>query len=389
MANRKCVVLVLGFLIIATIILYKVRLRHFSDHSKPSSSRPHNGNDNVQVMIAGNRTTQQQLSTGYFSLSRLGSDLKFDLESCPPGSEMARSVFSPPIHNDCPTLFIVGARKGGSTSLLQYVSSHPDFQGGCLKCRLVGEIFYFSHNFDMQAWDQYLSHFPPDVPMTGESSVAYLVNCDTPRRIFKLCGKQAKIVMLFRNPIDRLVSNFLMRARVGGNYGDDTISPNITMSTPIHDVVVKELNAYSKQTAQVLANRNLLPPVVNESDSWLLHKCKFDPGRSLIFEGMYYMHLMNWICNFPAENILIINSEEFYIDTSKILKQVVHFLGLSELEEEEYKNITSKVYNQGVYDKVLPHQQLSQSDREKLHKVFRPSNEAIKEILHWNTVSWN
>ena len=34
-----------------------------------------------------------------------------------------------PKHQDCLTLFIVGARKGGTTSLYSYVAKHPDFDG--------------------------------------------------------------------------------------------------------------------------------------------------------------------------------------------------------------------------------------------------------------------
>ena len=42
----------------------------------------------------------------------------------------------------------------------------------------------------------------------------------------------------------------------------------------------------------------------------------------MIFEGIFHIHLHN----FPAENILILNSEEFYEHPSKILDIVFHFL---------------------------------------------------------------
>ena len=63
------------------------------------------------------------------TMAKLGTDQEFDITSqCPKGSYMRnRNRYSLPQHTDCPTLFIVGARKGGTTSLYQYVSKHPNF----------------------------------------------------------------------------------------------------------------------------------------------------------------------------------------------------------------------------------------------------------------------
>ena len=53
----------------------------------------------------------------------------------------------------------------------------------------------------------------------------------------------------------------------------------------------------------------------NIASSWEDFRCLFNPTRNLIFEGLYYVHLMTWLCNFPPENILILNSEEFFENT--------------------------------------------------------------------------
>lgn len=270
--------------------------------------------------------------------------------------------------------------------MIRYMSKHPDFEGGCLKCKQVGETFYFSGRIEVGvSWNQYIHFFPQDVPMTGESTVAYLVHCKVPERIFRACGHKAKVVMLLRNPVDRLVSNFLMRADVGGLYGDDTVSPNITSDTLIHDTVQKEIQAYFHQL-KVLTG---MPTPSDLVRNWTPYKCLFDPGCSMIFEGMYYLHLMNWLCNFPAENILIVNSEELFDKTStpKVLEQVVEFLGLRPLSREEYEEITSEVYNNRTQYHAPPYQVLSESDREELRQVFKPFNKALMKLLDWD-IMW-
>ena len=321
-----------------------------------------------------------QLDPSYLSetLTRLGSDLNFDVHSsCPLGSTMAEKhcLNATPLHYDCPTLFIVGARKAGTTSLYHYVSKHPDFEGTRLdRGPKSGETFYFSSEYQRKSWNHYLSYFPPDGVMTGEASVGYLVKCNVPRRIFESCGKLAKIVILLRNPVDRFVSNFLMRVRVGGT--------RIQNTTALTTIVKTQLDALFAQAFSRKADVTKLPR------DWKKLLCLFDPANNLVFEGLYYIHLLNWLCNFPAENILILNSEEFYKNTSTILKQVFQFLGLKELDSTTQEWITSSVYNRGR-SRVPNHQKLSAVDRKKLEGVFEPFNMALFKLLRWSTVTWS
>ena len=332
---------------------------------------------NREVNYTSIASAQPSLDPQYrtTTLTRLGSDLKFDVSSCPADSAM-RSV-SPtfaPLHLDCPTLFIVGARKAGTSSLYHYVSKHPDFEGTRLdRGPKVGETFYFSSQYD-KPWEEFRRSFPSDGVMTGESSVGNLVSCEAPQRIFNSCGKQAKIVMLFRNPVDRFVSNFLMRVQLGSARMSDT--------TAIATVLKLHLDQFFDNIL-----KNQVDITTNLPNQWPLLRCRFKPANNLLYEGLYYAHLMNWLCNFPSENILIVNSEEFYSKPSVILDQVFQFLGLKRLEEETYHWITSSVYNRGRHN-ISEFQTLSYLDRKKLAGVYRAMNEELFSILDWNNVDW-
>ena len=313
------------------------------------------------------------------TLTRLGTDLDFDLRTCPPGSIMTnpKYVNTPPVHNDCPRLFVAGARKGGSTSMIQYISKHPDFKGAKLKGPNVGEVFFFMGKHykpeSANQWRWYLSNFPKGV-ITGESSVGYMVHCLVPERIFWACGKQARIVMLLRNPVDRFVSNFLMRVRVPA-YGN-----KITKSTAITSVIQEELKAFFNKTSKVSA--------ATLTQNWRHMRCTFQQSENMIFEGLYYIHLSNWLCNFPSENILLINSEEMYQNTSIIMKQVFQFLGLKPMPENERNKIGTHVYNKGKYENTPVHQQLSTSDKQLLQNTFEPYNKALLKLLQWKKTDW-
>lgn len=388
----------------AVLVIHKPIMKYEADNSVTPKTQDENLNDNLQkcpclcnesqddpslfqgmwqhptVDYHALATAMPQLDSSYLSttLTRLGTDLKFDAHSsCPSTSIMAdnRHVNVTPLHYDCPTLFIVGARKAGTTSLYHYISKHPDFEGTRLdQGPKSGETFYFSAEYQRKSWDRYLNYFPSEGVMTGEASVGYLVNCKVPQRIFESCGKQAKIVMLLRNPIDRFMSNFLMRVRVGGTRMQNT--------TALTTVVKMHLNTLFAQAFSRKAD------VTKLDQEWKKLLCLFGPAENLVYEGLYYIHLQNWLCNFPAENILILNSEEFYRNTSTILKQVFQFLDLKGLDDDTYKWITSNVYNRGSYS-VPSYQKLSHVDRKKLQAVFKPLNTALFKLLGWNTVEWS
>lgn len=314
------------------------------------------------------------------TLSRLGSDLPFNFTGCPPGSAMISSDLSlrVPLHDNCPTLFIIGARKAGTTSLYQYVSKHPGFSGIFLDAGArTGETFYFSKKYDEMTWSDYIRLFPNDTSiMTGESSVDNLVQCDAPRRIFESCGRQAKIVVLLRNPIHRFESNFFMKV--------DFRASTFNEGTSIGVVV--------KQTIDKLAKKMKLKKIdaQNVQRTWTKLTCIYEASGNMVYEGLYFVHLQNWLCNFPSENILVINSEEFLQFPCRILQQTLQFLGLSPFEENMCNAVTSVVYNKRrTRTTVLPHQILSPDERKKMSDLYAPFNQKLFELLNWSTVDWN
>ena len=315
------------------------------------------------------------------TFSRLGTQLHLDYaQRCPRGSLMLDPHLktSVPEHLDCPTLFIVGARKAGTTSLYQYLSRHPKFNGIHLdKGPSAGETYYFSAHFMQENWDwnKYKKYFQATKwYMTGDSSVGNLVNCKVPERIWRSCGKQAKIVILLRDPVKRFESNFLLRMRLGKRQ--------FTNNTRASTVVEFEIQSYIKASL----NKGVgLASITLSSDKL---RCLFHPSRNMVFEGLYYVHVMNWLCNFPPENILIINSEEFFEKTATILEQVTRFLGLESFDNDTAKFVTSTVYNKGM---EAPHsyQELSELDKNKLLSIYKFANTPLLQLLDWKHVKWN
>ena len=312
------------------------------------------------------------------SLSRLGSNLHFNASTCPVGSAMISSDLSKrvPLHDNCPTLFIIGARKGGTTSLYQYISKHPDFNGIFLDAGArAGETFYFSKKYDTMSWDEYVRLFPNQSLMTGESSVDNLVQCEAPKRIFESCGGRSKIVILLRHPLHRFESNFFMKVEFRASAFNEGTSIGVVV----------------KQTVEKLSKKmkNKKFDYMNVQNNWSKLTCLYEASGNMAYEGLYYVHLLNWLCNFPSENILIVNSEEFFQYPCKVVQQTLQFLGLSPLEEKVCRAVTAVVYNKRRARALLPHQVMSPEEKRKLSDLYEPFNQKLFELLNWKSVNWN
>ncbi len=325
-------------------------------------------------LAASNLVKHSKHSYGRESLTRLATTLDFDRHTCPTSYLTGTPVgfnIKPEHSDECPTVFIVGARKGGTTSLYQYLSKHPDFTGINLdQGPKAGETMFFQRN--RWNWSAYRSLFPTDGTMSGDSSVGNLVKCEAPRRIFTACGRKAKVVMLLRNPTNRFVSNYLMRARLG----TQTINSS---NEAIHD----EIEAFSREVMEADVS------IHDYTKCWDRLSCLYAPAKNMVFEGLYYTHVMNWLCNFPLDNVLIANSEEFFENPTQILREVFDFVGLKRLDEAMLNSIASAVYNEGSYN-VSVSLKISNLDRERLAELYKGYNEPLLELLNWKgKVNWN
>lgn len=337
------------------------------------------GRQDAAECVTDNASTPMPVSTSLRrvnedSLTRLGNELDFDYSSCPQDSlvRTASKASFAPKHEDCPSLFIIGARKGGTTSLIQYLSKHPHFVGANLQGGAsAGETMYFSSRYSSQGWEQYMSYFPPTTPgvLTGESSVGYATRCAVPARIVKECGTKPKIVYLLRSPYQRFKSNHFMRVHLGGKQAD------------INSVFRHEWKELEKAF-----NHSLEMDEALKNGASLEHNysCRWESGKpNMLYDSLYLVFISHWLCNYPApENIMIINSEEFFQTPGRTMNQIFSFIGLQQLPEGTLHSITSAVFNHGHYNTDL-----NEGNRKLIQKLFAPFTKKLLELLNWH-IAW-
>jgi hypothetical protein len=111
------------------------------------------------------------------------------------------------------------------------------------------------------------------------------------------------------------------------------------------------------------AINRLSHPTLTDTEYW--HREKGD----LLF-GLYVYFLEKWMAVFPREQILILQSEDFYAHPAATLTQVFDFLGVPDYPLPAYPN-----YNPGSYSPM------TEDLRQILADFFRPHNQRLEAYL--------
>jgi hypothetical protein len=180
-----------------------------------------------------------------------------------------------------PNLVILGAQKCGTTSLHYYLGHHPEIAMSKSK-----ELNFFVAT---GAWNKgvewYASQFDPSAPVRGEASPSYTNHphhADVGLRMHSVVPA-AKLVYLVRDPIERIVSQYL------------------------HDV---SRGAVNRSLEDVLTNEPATHPYVLRSK--------------------YAYQLDEYLPFFPLSQILVLAQEELLFERQKTLRSLFEFIEVSD-----------------------------------------------------------
>jgi hypothetical protein len=242
-----------------------------------------------------------------------------------------------------PNTLIIGAQKGGTTSLFEYLAQHPNVCPCSSK-----EPQYFDTYFDKgPGWYKAWFHPKSNDAITFEASPHVLFHPLAPERVFALIPN-AKLIVLLRNPVDRAYSHYQHWIELG--Y--ETLS---------FEEALKAEKGRTDKLWQQLKER--------EPIDWLPLR-----NYSYVRHGLYAEQIDRWLRLFQRKQLLFLKSEEMYASPSVIMERVLRFL---EIEPVPLRN--PKPYNQRRYPAMSP------QARSLLESVFEQPNAVLKNLtgIHW------
>ncbi|MDH3312849.1 MAG: sulfotransferase domain-containing protein [Nitrosopumilus sp.] len=238
--------------------------------------------------------------------------------------------------NSLPDFIIIGAQRCGTTSLYNYLIEHPKIKPASQK-----ELHFFDINFS-KGIEWYKSQFE-DNYITTEASPYYLFHPHCPQRIFDILP-YVKIIILFRNPIDRAYSHYWHEIRLGA----ETLS--------FEKAIEEEPSRLKGEVDKIM----------NDEKYYSYNHQHF----SYLSRGKYFEQVKNWYNFFKKSQILILNSEEFYSNPQKTMNLVYDFLDIPKSNSKKFK-----VFNEG-------HNPIMKKDTRKyLSDYFREYNEQLYDYI--------
>lgn len=237
-----------------------------------------------------------------------------------------------------PDFLIIGVHKGGSTSMFEYISQHPEVEMARRKeLNFYTKYFYLGMRY-------YQSLFPKKSvgKITGEATPYYFFHPLVPERVKKTLPN-VKIILLLRDPVLRAHSHYNMIK---------AIEPASTFDEAIR----LEQSRIENETKKILNN-----PKYYSIDHQTF---------SYFSRGLYAEQLDNWTKHFSLENMLVLKSEDFFSDTKKELKKVYAYLGLAEVYPPDVSAKNARKYGG-----------LSKEDYNRYKAFFKKDLNKLKEKL--------
>ena len=247
-----------------------------------------------------------------------------------------------------PDFIIIGVQKGGTTSLYNYLIQHPQIAPATQK-----EIHFFDFNFDKSP-DWYCSHFPTPAEgehlLAGEASPYYIFHPLVAQRIYDLFP-QVKIIALLRNPVERAISHYYYYIKI--QYE----------SLSFEEAIAREPQRLKGEVEKLLSD-----PTYYSYE----HQ-----HHSYLARGIYADQLPAWLKLFPKEQILILKSEDLYVNPCETYNQVLKFLNLPSHQLETYEK-----YNATQYPPA------GETVYQQLRSYFRSHNQRLAQMLD-RDFGWN
>jgi hypothetical protein len=232
-----------------------------------------------------------------------------------------------------PDFVILGAMRGGTTSLYRWLGTHPRVSPALRK-----EIHYFDVHYDKGArWYRAHFPFPRSGYITGEASPYMLFHPLAPARAALDLPSSTRFIVLLREPVQRTVSHYWFTRR-----------RKRWETEPLERAIALEPERLAGETERVLRGE------VSERHS----------SYSYVARSEYAGQLQAWFDAVGRERILIVESEKLYTDPAATAS-IVRWLGLTPhdhafptFNQSERLDVESPEVLAQLHDHFVPHNRL-------------------------------
>ncbi len=291
-----------------------------------------------------------------------------------------------------PDFLFIGGAKCGSTSFAVYLDAHPQV---CIRGPKEPNFWSWG-KCQNEYQDFYVNESPIARPaaedrVSGEFSTSYLLHPLAPRRIYAALP-EAKIIMMLRNPVDRAYSHYMMSELRGFEPDcsfDEIVRREIEEAPVLLEAhqrcfmnpkggIASCITRPDGMPVRVASHRERGASIELTSNQDLRNYY----FKSYVFRSLYHDQVKRWMAVFPADQLLIMQSERFFKDPSLHMAKASTFLGLAGFDFASSPRL-QKLWGGGVSNalkKAEDYRKMNPETRSLLESFFRPWNEKLSEL---------
>jgi Sulfotransferase domain len=253
-----------------------------------------------------------------------------------------------------PDFLIIGTKRGGTTSLFNYLLMHPGVLGLFPQSRGKKSTDYFFKELDRgERW--YRSHYHArsyrnrlarslgHQPVGGEASPYYMWDPRIARHAYQV-SPQIRAIAVLRDPVERAWSHYQERVQNG-------VEPLSFAAA---------LEAEPARTSGELELMAADPLYYSEAHDFYTYRAR----------GLYLTQLTNWTSVFPRDQLLVIRSEDMYLDPQAAVDDVCEFLRIPRVALPSTRTFNASGRSSMPVDA-----------RRELTRYYAPFNEELEEFL--------
>ena len=264
-----------------------------------------------------------------------------------------------------PNVIVPGAQKCGTSSLVYYLSLHPE----CfLSTPKEPSFFSRSENLqDFASYGQFFAHWSNE-SIVLEASTGYLFEPYAAARIRRHLGRP-RVIIILRNPLDRMFSAYLhLKKRLDEFRAVDDVFGGFPDSP---------------ESAILLEERRLIEAIRGGMVSYSRYFDRYDdflwPFR--YFRNSWYIDPVNqYIETFGRENVYVMFLEDLDRDPRRTMSAVFQFLGVEPFWEVSFKERKNRTTLPRVVD---VHRRTPRSKFRRFIELLRlraPGRRAVSDV---------
>ena len=257
-----------------------------------------------------------------------------------------------------PSWIVVGAQRSGTSSLYEYLVSHP-----LVLRAATEEIHYFDYNYH-RGMKWYRGHFATRLhgrfiargrrrePVTGEATPYYMAHPLALQRIAKDLPR-VKILVVLRNPVERAYSHFNHER----NLGREPLQS-------FEEALDREPERLKGEVERILARQPSYYSFAHQNFSYLTR-------------GHYAQEMERIFELFPRQSVLVMSSERLSKEPAIVYAEVLAFLGLPQHTLRRFPRHSA-----------LRYPPMDPAVRARLQTIFAPENDRLFKLVNAD-FGWN